>query len=777
MFSLLKKNIPEAYFFQLLRIVNFLFPEESVRRRNLRKIVFFLEMIEAQGMKYFIRRFFLSFIFTLQNKIVKFFYCLPSKSIRKKFLKHIFPVDVIIPIYDAYEDTRKCIESVLAYTATPFQLILINDASKDKRIYEYLTYLSRNSISEIHVIHNHENLGFVRSVNKGLIRSKNDVIILNSDTIVTQNWIGKMHMAAYSSCQIATVTPLSNNASIYSICRSIDETTDINILARHLEDFTSSNNYNPIKIPTAVGFCMFVKREVIKKIGLFNEIYGRGYNEENDFCMRAFRRGYIHVADCSTFVYHKGQASFQDGRDELENKNSKILHAMYPEYPALVSSFKSRILESIRKEMSDTRTEAFPQMKIGISANLLGLNIAWTGCHMYINSLLKEFYNTDEFKYKKRFYSFIHISSQKMYHKLNFLQNRIFARNSQDILLHGPTLDVFHRAYQCYSVYDLFSLFRGRVSVITIHDLISYKNESYFKSVEDHFLYKKLMRLSLLLADRIIAISHHNKIDILNNFDISADKIDVVHHGIDQKYLSVKNRNKDTSIFLKKKFGIHGSYILYVGTDFPHKNLKNLLLAYTALCDKKKINYSLVLAGPSASKQYRNSLKKYTSNAVIFLDYIQEEDMVDLYASASLFVYPSLYEGFGFPILEAMACGVPVVASRATSIPEVVGDAAYIVDCTSVHELSSAINTMLFDETIRNLYRERGFKRIKEFTWEKTARETCQVYDKALQYQKSEKRELDEVLLREIELLLSKECDDPFLKNSIERFIRENCKI
>ncbi|MCI9592476.1 MAG: glycosyltransferase [Lachnospiraceae bacterium] len=241
-------------------------------------------------------------------------------------------IDIIIPIYNAFDDLTKCIESILRHTnLSQNGLILINDASPDERIASYLDSLSAENIT---VIHNKKNLGFSGNINKGIELSNRDVLLLNSDTLVTVNWLEKIQFCAYSDPSIGTVTPLSNNATLCSVpvfCHenSLPEGFSLDDYAALIEN-VSLRKY-PL-LPVANGFCMFIKRCVIEDIGLFDsETFGRGYGEENDFCYRAEQAGYRHVMCDDTYIYHSGTGSFvSDEKRKYLEAHERILDKRFP---------------------------------------------------------------------------------------------------------------------------------------------------------------------------------------------------------------------------------------------------------------------------------------------------------------------------------------------------------------------------------------------------------------------------------------------------------------
>lgn len=241
-------------------------------------------------------------------------------------------VDIIIPVYNGYDDLQLCIPSVKKHTdLTKHRLILINDCSPDERIAPYLDSLADEHIL---ILHNDKNQGFSANVNKGMSMSQDrDVLLLNSDTIVTERWVEKITACAYRDDSIATVTPLSNSATLCSVpvmCQDnpLPENFTVDEYAALIER-CSLRRYP--RITVAVGFCMFIKRCVIDDIGCFDaETFGRGYGEENDFCNRAEQAGYHHVMCDDTFIYHKGTASFDtEEKQALLEEHEAVLKQRY----------------------------------------------------------------------------------------------------------------------------------------------------------------------------------------------------------------------------------------------------------------------------------------------------------------------------------------------------------------------------------------------------------------------------------------------------------------
>lgn len=241
-------------------------------------------------------------------------------------------VDIVIPVYNAYEFLTSCVASIRKNTEPgTYRIIAVDDCSTDGRISEYLDSIREE---DVRVFRNSKNLGFVGSVNFGMGQSVNDVVLLNSDTEVTRGWLKKMEYCAYSSSEIATVTPFTNSGTICSVpnyCQDneIPAGYTVDTFAELIEK-VSVHEYP--EIPTAVGFCMYIKRSVLDAIGLFDyQTFKKGYGEENDFCYRAIAKGYVNVLCDDTFIWHKGTASFT-GTEKAANVAAamKILDERYP---------------------------------------------------------------------------------------------------------------------------------------------------------------------------------------------------------------------------------------------------------------------------------------------------------------------------------------------------------------------------------------------------------------------------------------------------------------
>jgi len=235
--------------------------------------------------------------------------------------------------------------------------------------------------------------------------------------------------------------------------------------------------------------------------------------------------------------------------------------------------------------------------------------------------------------------------------------------------------------------------------------------------------------------DMIIAVSENTKNDIMEILKIPNDRIRVIHGAVRQEYKEIKNKKLLKEILTK--YNIDCPYILTIGTLEPRKNHVRLIKAFSFLEKEFCVNenYKLVIVG-KRGWLYKDICRIVEElklrNKIIFTGYIQDEDIPPLINGASLFVYPSLYEGFGLPPLEAAACGTPVITSNISSLPEVMGDGAILIDPHDVEGMAEAMYAVLTDNRLSQMLRKKGKDQAKKFSWEKTAEKTLKVYKEAM---------------------------------------------
>jgi glycosyltransferase involved in cell wall biosynthesis len=231
-------------------------------------------------------------------------------------------------------------------------------------------------------------------------------------------------------------------------------------------------------------------------------------------------------------------------------------------------------------------------------------------------------------------------------------------------------------------------------------------------------------------ADKIIAVSQSTKDDLITLYGIDSKKIKVIYSGVNEQFRQIKKLKSTTPqlIRLKKRYNLPAKFILYFGTIEPRKNLIALIKAFELL--RKKYSIGLVLAGAKGwlyQDIFKAARESKYSRDIIFTGFIEERDKPYLYNLAEVFVYPSFFEGFGFPPLEAMACGVPTIVSVSSSLPEVIGQSALTVNPYHIDEITWAMEAILTNGDLRDWFVQKGLKQAKKFSWQKCAQETLRV--------------------------------------------------
>ncbi|WP_447979709.1 glycosyltransferase family 4 protein [Candidatus Nitrospira bockiana] len=265
--------------------------------------------------------------------------------------------------------------------------------------------------------------------------------------------------------------------------------------------------------------------------------------------------------------------------------------------------------------------------------------------------------------------------------------------------------------------------------VVTIHDIWLARYPQYSRKLFGQWLASRRTRRTAARARKIITVSEYSARDLHELYGVPKDKLVVIHNGVSERFHPDPDPEKLAG--LRRRFGWSSDqFLLFVGGADPRKNHKAVVEAYRRQAEALK-DYALVLVGTPTHRYADLGDTIATSGLggrIVSTGPLSAEELRLLYSHAALFVFPSIYEGFGMPVLEAMACGAPVVTSNTTALPEVAGDAAILVTPTDVEELAQAMLGVVNDATLRARLRAKGLERVKAFTWEKAARQTLRVY-------------------------------------------------
>jgi glycosyltransferase involved in cell wall biosynthesis len=366
--------------------------------------------------------------------------------------------------------------------------------------------------------------------------------------------------------------------------------------------------------------------------------------------------------------------------------------------------------------------------RIGIDAR----KIADFGIGSYIYYLLKNFACVDK---EHRFFLFAHPDDGhhfsdlparfKLIHEYSpkYSLSELFSLSYKARRL---KLDLFHAPHY------VLPFFLPCPAVVTVHDLIHLIFPQYLPNIWARFYARHVIGRGVKRAKRVITVSRSSKDDILHFFRLPEDKIEVIYNGVAPEFL--KSSKKEELTKIRRKYGLDEPFILFVGNLKPHKNLKRLISSF-ARVSQRISEITLVVVGdelhnhPELEEKIEELRLK---GRVRFFGFTDRDELKCLYQLAELLLFPSLYEGFGLPPLEAMAIGTPVVASNISSIPEVVADAALLVDPYDEEMIAANVLKLLAEESLRNKLIERGRERAALFSWRETAELTLKVYNQVL---------------------------------------------
>jgi glycosyltransferase involved in cell wall biosynthesis len=373
-------------------------------------------------------------------------------------------------------------------------------------------------------------------------------------------------------------------------------------------------------------------------------------------------------------------------------------------------------------------------MKIAI--NTIPLLSPLTGVGNYTYQIIKSLQTIDsanDYAYFYGYYSrrlFTYQDRKSFYHLKELVRKVPFGgittRRLKDIVN-----NLFYKNFDLYFEPNFIPIaIKAKHTVTTIHDF-SFRLYPEWHPKDRIFYFENNFWKSIKQADKIIVVSDFIFKESVNLFGLPKDKIKTIYNGFDRCIF--RNYPLQDLQSIKDKYNLPDNFILCVGSLEPRKNLKNLILAFTRLDKEIRKGFKIVIAG---FKGWKNKeimkLIENTKTDIILLGYIKDVELGKLYNAATVFVYPSFYEGFGLPPLEAMACGCPVIVSHAASLPEVCGDAVYYVNPYDIDNIAGGIYKVLTDEILKKSLVAKGIERAKLFSWERSAREHLKVFQEVL---------------------------------------------
>ncbi|MDD4892787.1 MAG: glycosyltransferase family 1 protein [Candidatus Rickettsiella isopodorum] len=363
-------------------------------------------------------------------------------------------------------------------------------------------------------------------------------------------------------------------------------------------------------------------------------------------------------------------------------------------------------------------------MRIGIAAR--GLSELCGGVKQYIESLTKSLLQID---HENQYFIFYDSKTPQA----KFDQDKEILLKTKNKLWYDyvklPRALIKHKIDICIFPKNVVPFNIKCKSIVIIHDLLHIMDPKVYNRF-DSFYMQLAIPFSVKKADIVVTVSENTKKDLLKITGINEKKIHVIHEAADEKYRVIQNHNEAKRQLLHK-YHITSPFLLYVGSLSPRKNIPCLIKAFEILNKTNNVPRQLVLAGGKSWKEkeiLRLIRISPQSKNINLTGFITDDDLPLIYNQAELFIYPSLYEGFGLPILEAMACGCPVVSSNSSSLPEVAGDAALYFDPTNEHELVNKLCAVAANDELKKNLITRGLVRAKQFKWEYVAQSIIKIY-------------------------------------------------
>jgi glycosyltransferase involved in cell wall biosynthesis/GT2 family glycosyltransferase len=631
-------------------------------------------------------------------------------------------VDVIVPIYGAAAELALCLASVARHTDhAQHRLMLVIDGPQTADVEAVIAQYASATI-----LRNDQRLGFVGSVNRGMAASTSDVVLLNSDTIVTARWLEKLIDAAYSHGDIGTVTPLSNNATLCSVPRAFEENLlpsgfDVDSFAAHIEH-VSAREY-PL-LPTGVGFCFYIRRALLDDIGPFDaHRFGLGYGEENEFCMRALARGWLHVADDATFIFHAGHRSFGAShpkpramprrymatiaefmrRDPLaavraritgvSPKAMKVVHLLHgwPPFQHAGTELYAYWLVRRQREKHDVSVytrAADPTRAEGEAVELFddGVRVRLVTNNFTARDPLRRNAIRDR-NLERDFERFLKSERPHLLH-VHHLAGHAFSLVRVAKKLRIPiVMQIQDWWFLCARV-NLFHRDGNRCSGPSLAkcarcvDLTRIPLSNRFL----HVVRRRAARKALAMCDAFVAGSNAIRADYAGILP-RAKPFHVIPYGIAIEAPPEPRAKAQRPV----RFG-------YVGSIAPHKGV------HIAVAAMRDVDATLHIWGNADAYPDYVASMNHGAN-VIFEGRFAEEDKARVFASMDVLLVPSIgLESFGLAAREAMASGVPVIATRGGALDEM--PAADFVPPGDVDALHALLVQVANDPSIVDRWRE-----------------------------------------------------------------------
>ena len=597
------------------------------------------------------------------------------------------PIDIIIPVYNGFEFLEPLINSIIKNTSMDYRIFMCDDKSSDERVLPLLKKLKDSNPSvNITILENELNLGFIKTVNKLVKYTNNHFVLLNTDTELPPYWIERLMYPIFEMKNIASTTPFTNAGTICSFPNYLEDNSifeDMNV--EELDSYFQYVNFEKtfIEIPTGVGFCMGVNKTLVNKIGMFDEIFGKGYGEENDWCQRAIKKGYKNLHVTNLFVYHKHGGSFpSEEKQRLISKNLTVLNQKHSNYDTDVQKLVAK------NELENLRTIMQIIIKnINLSTLLIFDHGLGGGANDYIDEYIEKRIKSSNMTILIR-YDF---NVLKVYNIQFILNNMSFKYSSNDlsalikILSKFKINEIFINSLVTYpnvkecinEIIKLKEISHSKV-VLPVHDFFavcpSYtllnekmnychvpsdydtcmnclnnsNNKNEFKIFEKETNisdWRKSWKNIIEVSDDILCFSNSSKEIFLKAYPHNEEKIKVIPHDISGRYKKIYNPNKKSEKII---IGILG------GINEPKG--ANIIKDLVKYIDDNKLNAKIILIG-----QISISIN---SDSFEVTGRYDKKDLPEIVKTLNItkFLIPSIWpETFSYTTDEIMQMGYPLI--------------------------------------------------------------------------------------------------------------------
>jgi GT2 family glycosyltransferase/glycosyltransferase involved in cell wall biosynthesis len=657
-------------------------------------------------------------------------------------------VALCIPLHGAHDEFVECLRSVLAHTPIDVPIVVADDASPDDRSRRFLEELEVAAVLKHRVYYTRsaENRGFVLTANDVFQRTAPaDVVVVNSDCVVTEGWFEAMRAAAQESTLVATVSVLTNHGTILSLPHrnrpqaALPQTID-------LEGATDSIRANSLHIrpqlPTVVGHCFYVKRAALDLVGPFDSAFSPGYGEEVDFSQRCVLHGLVHVVADDAFVLHKGSASFSvDGApNPIKAQHDSIITSRYPYYDEWIQQFSTEAVSPFARAIS-----AAERSLRGLTVSIDGrcLTPILTGTQLHTLEVIAALSRNGGVRLR------VAVPIDLGDYAGAVLQgaSNVEILPAQDVSDGIERSDVVHRPYQVSSHEDLAFLDQlGKRIVITHQDLIAFHNPGYFNSFKAWAAHRRLTTHTLALADRVVFFSRTAAEEAIAEELVERERTDVVYIGTDHT-LDESPAVEEPPSSLAKLNG--RPFLLCLGTDFTHKNRAFALRVLVALREHHDWSGGLVFAGPhvpvGSSASEEASLLAFhpdLADSVIDVAAVDEGEKRWLLRHAALMLYPSVHEGFGLVPFEAADAGLVCAFAAQTSIAELLPHHLALIEQWGPEATAARVVPYLTSDELCAEHVAAVLAAGASLTWWHTARGLLDVYTATARSRASHSRKL-----------------------------------